>query len=63
MNKKELLDLFNCIRNPNDDHYLSKDWIMESILKLNKCEVCGEFCEEDKICKKCNRDNRIDEVL
>jgi recombinational DNA repair protein RecR len=65
MNKKELLDLLNQVRNPNDDNYFSKDWIAESILKLKKCESCGNFCDnvEDKICKNCNRDNRINEIL
>ena len=65
MNKKELLDLLNQIKNPNGDNYFSKDWIESTILGLKKCEVCGEFCYngEDKICKNCNRDNRINEIL
>jgi recombinational DNA repair protein RecR len=62
MNKKEISELLNQIRNSHGDNYFSKDWISESILRLKKCVVCGEFCE-DKICKNCNRDKRINEIL
>jgi recombinational DNA repair protein RecR len=65
MNKKELLDLLNQVRNPNDDNYFSKDWLAESILKLKKCDSCGNFCDNigDTICVNCKRDSRIDEIL
>jgi len=65
MNKKEIVELLNDIKTTNGGHYFSKDWLMEKILKLKKCESCGDFCDNigDTICVNCKRDSRIDEIL
>jgi hypothetical protein len=64
--KNQIAELISAIKSTNDGDYFSKDWVMEKILRLKKCKICEEFCDnlgEDKICKNCNRDNRINEIL
>jgi recombinational DNA repair protein RecR len=60
--KDQIAELISAIKSTNGGDYFSKDWVMEKVLRLKKCESCGEF-GEDKICKNCNRDNRINEII